>query len=153
MGLYKLFLTLNIQMANLEVFDWTMLGDQWQPASLITWHFVILGDKAAHSLICNVVTLLFFGFCFYCHSKLTLYTECCSELLDSDTCTWLQALSKILSGYEKKQVCMRHGWSFFVVLKRNKITFALEDLTITFEFKSVEKLLRRLKSAWHGFYM
>ncbi|XP_020605577.1 armadillo repeat-containing protein 2-like [Orbicella faveolata] len=36
-------------------------------------------------------------------SKLTLYTECCGELLDSDTCTWLQALSKILSGYEKKQ--------------------------------------------------
>jgi len=34
-------------------------------------------------------------------SKLTLYTECCSEL--SDSCTWLQALRKILSDYEKKQ--------------------------------------------------
>lgn len=34
-------------------------------------------------------------------SKLTLYTESCIEL--SESCTWLQALRKILSNYEKKQ--------------------------------------------------
>ena len=74
--------------------------------------YVICGNKlirssairqSTNSLICNVVTVPFFVLLY--HSKLTLYTECCSELLDSDTCTWLQALSKILSGYEKKQVC------------------------------------------------
>ncbi|KAL9969241.1 hypothetical protein ACROYT_G021436 [Oculina patagonica] len=42
-------------------------------------------------------------------SKLTLYTECCSELLDSDSFTWLQALCKILSEYEKKQELVVRG--------------------------------------------
>lgn len=44
-------------------------------------------------------------FCLLYHSKLTLYTDCCSELLDNESCTWLKALCKILSDYEKKQVC------------------------------------------------
>lgn len=39
---------------------------------------------------------------FFSHSKLTLYTESCFEL--SESCEWLQALLKILSQYEKKQV-------------------------------------------------
>ena len=39
---------------------------------------------------------------YFIYSKLTLYTECCSELVDS--IAWLPALSKILSAYEKKQV-------------------------------------------------
>ena len=64
--------------------------------------------QSTNSLIFSVVTLTVLFILLY-HSKLTLYTECCGELLDSDTCTWLQALSKILSGYEKKQVCTRHG--------------------------------------------
>ena len=41
-------------------------------------------------------------FFFFNHSKLTLYTDCCSELVES--CSWLQALCKILAGYEMKQV-------------------------------------------------
>ena len=39
---------------------------------------------------------------FFSYSKLTLYTESCFEL--SESCEWLQALLKILSQYEKKQV-------------------------------------------------
>lgn len=54
---------------------------------------IVLGPYSSDSdVVWNVCRAL---------SKLTLYTECCSEL--SESCTWLQALKKILSDYEKKQ--------------------------------------------------
>ena len=66
----------------------------------------LLGINAFESLIIFAVVselhcCMTCSFNFY-FSKLTLYTECCIEL--SESCTWLQALRKILSDYEKKQV-------------------------------------------------
>lgn len=54
---------------------------------------IVLGPYSSDSeVVWNVCRAL---------SKLTLYSECCSELVDS--IAWLPALSKILSAYEKKQ--------------------------------------------------
>ena len=66
----------------------------------------LLGINAFESLIIFAVVselhcCMTCSFNFY-FSKLTLYTECCIEL--SESCTWLQALRKILSDYKKKQV-------------------------------------------------
>ena len=56
---------------------------------------------------------------FFSHSKLTLYTESCLEL--SESCEWLQALLKILSQYEKKQV--RKGFFFTLQCVFSFLTF------------------------------